>query len=207
MESGSLSEWYQNDLGGEFNTAPGDSTASRDFARTGSWSAKLDHPTTGVAGTRLFRWGETREYPQAYYSAWFYFPVDYQVNSWWNIFQFKSKAGSKNDSFWQLGIWNRADGSMYVNLYDWQNAVTHNQAVIDVPVGQWFQLEMYYDQDPANGSLKVWQDGILLWDIRDVPTMYGGGEVGWSINNYGEAISPAPSIYIDDAAVSLTPTH
>jgi len=208
METGDLSDWAlpaADDGGGEFNSDGGDAVASQNIAHTGTWSARMAL-TDGSGGTRLFRWREAREYPEAYYSAWFYFPDRYEPEAWWNIFQFKSKVSdSINDAFWVLNVGNRADGAMYLYLYDWQNEKSYGQQVIDLPVGQWVHLECYLRQSAEEtGQLTCWQDGVTLWDLAGISTKYPAGDNQWSINNYASAVSPTPVvIYVDDAAIRI----
>ncbi len=85
-ETGSMSQWYTDGGGGEFNSGAASSTASPDVAHSGGYSAKATIVTPGTSGVRLFRWNESRATPEAYYSAWFYFPRSYRIPDWWNIF-------------------------------------------------------------------------------------------------------------------------
>jgi hypothetical protein len=207
METGDLTQWEMG--GGEFNSGDGNSYASTDQAHTGHWSAKMVINPGG--GTRLFRWNETRAHDQAYYSAWYYFPTQYDIadSGWWNIFQWKSSVGSANDAFWTVGPWKRTNGDLYLTLYDWQNRVLRHQTVADIPVGEWFHLEcLYVKGSNWDGQVQCWQDGNELWNLTGINTLYPNGDLGWSINNYGEGISPTPIIiYTDDATISPTPTH
>jgi hypothetical protein len=212
VETGDLSEWWapggSNYQGGEYNSGGGDSWASQDIARTGQWSAKLVL-ANGSGGTRLFRWGEPAQHPEAYYSAWYYFPAQYQPAEYWNIFQWKSKISSSQvDPFWVINVGNRSNGAMYLYLYDWQNQVGYGQTATDLPTDQWVHIECFLDQSSSgNGHLKCWQDGVLLWDLQNVSTNYPGSPAQWSINNYSSGMSPAPTvIYVDDAAISLAST-
>jgi len=209
MENGDLSEWAEpggsNYGGGEFNSSGGDSWASQDVARGGGWSAKMVL-SNGSGGTRLFRWREPGQNPEAFYSAWFYFPTRYEPDSWWNIFQFKSKVSeSKNDPFWLLKVQNRGNGSMYVALGDWINNRSYEQDVVDLPIGSWVHIECYLRQsDSMDGRLTCWQDGQLLWDLDGITTHYPGASNQWSVNNYSSGVAPAPTIiYVDDASISV----
>ena len=51
----------------------------------------------------------------------------------------------------------------------------------------------------------VWQDGVELFNVKAVRTRYpppNGVANEWSVNNYGDAITPSPTtIYIDDAEI------
>lgn len=209
MEDGSLKEWDLDQCGGEYNSGVANAEASREHAHSGSWSARLTISATGSSpsGTRLFRWCEAQQYPALYYRVWFYFPQRYTVANWWDVFQWKSKISStKNDPFFILNVGNRTDGTMYFYLYDWQQRISHSQAATNIPVGQWLQVEAFYQcAADKTGRVTVWQDGKLLFDVANVRTRYTNGDCEWSVNNYSDALSPADAtLYIDDAAISAT---
>ena len=207
METGDLSEWAapggRDHQGGEFNSGGGDAWASQEQARTGGWSARLELDD-GEGGTRMFRWGESERYPEAYYSAWLYFPQRYEPDVWWNIFQFKSKVGDRNDALWVVNVGNRSNGDMHLYLWDALNERSFGQDRIDIPVGEWFKITCFYRQALApSGRITCWQDDTLLWDRDGVSTMYPNARQHWSVNNYTDGVAPAPAvIYVDDAAVS-----
>lgn len=213
MEEGNMGDWYYPSTGptgsfggGEYNDGGGISSASQEQAHTGVWSAKLVLPQ-GAGGVRLFRWKESQANPAAYYSAWFYFPQRYTVASWWNIFQFKSKTSSRNDPFWIINVGNRSDGSMYLYLYDWVTTKrNYYQTLANVPVGRWMRIEAFLQQSASGaGVLRVWQDGVQVFDLAGITTKYADGDQQWSVNNYSDGVSPAPTtIYVDDALISTT---
>ncbi|HEV8523293.1 MAG TPA: heparin lyase I family protein [Terriglobales bacterium] len=211
-ETGDLSQWnlpgenWSGDGGGEFNSGTADSRPSQDYAKSGKWSVRMTINTAGpsTSGTRLFRWAEPLQHKTLRYSAWFYFPRSYSVPAWWIIFQWKSKRrNGQNDPFYVVNVGNREDGSMYLYLYDWQNRVSHLQKHTDLPVGRWFQLEAEYScAADETGSVAVWQDGVLLFEISGTRTRYTDGDCQWSVNNYSDKVIPSPAvIYVDDASI------
>jgi hypothetical protein len=222
-EEGTLSDWYTSSGGGEFNSGGGVSTASRDVAHGGAWSAK-GTITTGVSAVRLFRWQESRANPQAYYSAWYYAPQKTSSSTWGNnVFQFKSKRDSVNsDPFWDLNVRLRTSGNMYLTLNWWcgltvegphpgeSGCRTYQQTLKDLPVGQWVHIEAFLKQSTAfDGQIIIWQDGVEIFNQNNVKTRYptsgGWGPNDWAINNYGENVLPSPfTIYFDDAAISTS---
>ncbi len=209
MEPGTLQEWALEECGGKYNSGVANTEASQEHAHSGSWSARLtiSVPGSSASGTRLFRWCEAQQHPQLYYRVWLYFPQQYTVPNWWNVFQWKSKVSeSVNDPFFILNVDNRQDGTMYFYLYDWQQHVSHSQAVMNIPVGQWTQVEAFYQcAADTTGRVTVWQDGKLLFDVSNVRTRYGNGDCEWSVNNYSNALVPADAtVYADDAAISMT---
>jgi hypothetical protein len=211
-ESGTMSDWYENDCGGEFNSGNGVSSASSDVAHSGKYSAKMTIDATGSdTGVRLFRWCESRASdPALYYSTWYYFPTNVQVTGgWWNIFQFKSKYAGGNDPYWIVNVGNRSNGEMYLYLYDWVHQKSYDQAIASLPVGKWVHLNVFLKRAADNtGQISVWQDGIKIFDIPNVPTVDANAELQWSIDNYANELSPSNvTIYTDDATISTLPSE
>jgi hypothetical protein len=153
----------------------------------------------------MFRWNESHTYPDLTYSAWLYFPQQYSVPTFWNIWQYKSKTSSSNDPFWVLNVGNRSDGSMYLYLYDWQTRKNYEQTLKNVPVGQWFNITARYVCAGDNtGHVTFWQDGTQLFDVANIQTRYSNGDCQWSMNNYSDRLNPSPStIYGDDIQIIL----
>jgi hypothetical protein len=208
-ESGDMSEWYKNDRGGEFNSGNAVSGASQDFAHTGRYSAKMTIDTPSTAGVRLFRWEESQNYPQLYYSVWFYIPRQYFADAgWWNIFQWKSHRPGQNDPFFVIDAMNR-NGKSYLSLFEWQpgRRIRYQPlAQVTIPIGKWFQVEAYYKCSSDNtGQVIIWQDSVKLYDVSGVKTRFSDGDCQWSVNNYSDRVSLSPTtIYADDAVISTT---
>ncbi len=213
METGDLSEWYSpsagpfgNNGGGEENSGVFSSSASTDVAHTGTYSAQLTitTPNSPESGVRLFRWLEPGGNPQLYYSVWYYFPQSHTASLFWNVLQWKSQHPAGNDPFFVLNVGNHADGTMTFYLYDKNRQVTHNQSLKNIPVGQWFQVEAFYQcAGDTTGHVTIWQDGVRIFDVGNVQTRYADGDCQWSANNYSDGLVPGTaSIYIDDAVIS-----
>jgi hypothetical protein len=89
--------------------------------------------------------------------------------------------------------------------------------MIDVPVAQWFHVEVFLRQSSTyTGRLTVWQDGTQIYDLDQVNTKYPDGDNRWSINAYAADVHPMPfTVYVDDAVISTsrvgggpdTPSH
>jgi hypothetical protein len=221
-EEGNLSDWYTPSGGGEFNSGSGVSTASTDFAHGGLYSAKATISTPpSPSAVRLFRWAESRVNPEAYYSAWFYFPRIY-TPSWWFIDQFKSRRCSTcdPDPFWFVQVGNRSNGNMYARLVWWYGpwpggteegphagefgGRTYEQTIMDLPTNQWVHIEIFLRQSAGfDGQIIVWQDGVEIFNQNNVKTRYPYMGDEWSPGSCAGSISPSPAtIYIDDAAIS-----
>lgn len=206
FEDGTLNAWSAGGGGGMFNSGNANVTVTNERAYSGSRSAKMTINANGSdTGARLHRWTEADRYKGAYYSARYFFPQRVNVQGgWWNIFQFKSRTSSRNDPFWILYVGNRSDGSMYIYLRDWINKRSYQQNVANLPVGKWVHLEVYYEEASDNsGRVTVWQDGVQLFDVRNVRTGYSGGRNTWGVTNYASRLSPTPTtIYVDDAVIA-----
>jgi Putative Ig domain len=213
FETGDTSQWYLpvggtwGDFGGgEFDSGSAQSAVSHDNTHSGSSSLAMTIDTSAEeSGTRMFRWREPRLYPELYYTVWYYFPRVYSVARYWNILQWKSKRPTgADDTFFNVVVGNRPDGSIFLYLYDWQRKKSYIQDIQNVPVGQWFRLQAFYRcTDSDTGQVTVWQDGGQLFNVENVSTRYADGDCEWSVNNYSDGLDPAPSmIYIDDAAIS-----
>jgi hypothetical protein len=211
QETNNFDQWSANSGGGIFNSGKASNTIVSSPRRTGSFAAALTITATGgespESGVRLFRWKESRDRDENYYSTWFYFPQQVQATGgWWNIVQWKSKTSSKNDPFYVLDIANRADGQMYLHLFDWQRRIDHSQSLKNLPVNQWVHLEAFYRCAPdGTGRVTIWQDGQQILDVNGRSTRYGDGDCQWSVNNYAGQLSPSTvTIYVDDAKITST---
>jgi hypothetical protein len=168
-------------------------------------------------GCRQFRHAESTSGNSFYYSAWLFFPQHYAVNNWANLLQFKSQSPTLNDAVWVLELRNRPNGAMYLMLR-WKGIMAgptqgagtglrhFHQTLIDVPVGQWFHVEIFLRQSSVYaGRLTVWQDGMQIYDLDQVKTKYPDGDNRWSINAYAADVQPMPfTVYVDDAVISTS---
>jgi hypothetical protein len=217
MEVGDLSEWYVPGPLGRVNfTPPGagggewdsgsytPSEASQDFAHTGSFSAKLSADATTVdSGVRLFRWLETRQNPDLYFSAWLYVPQQYNIAGWTNIWQWKSQNAGSSDPFFNLQMRNRSTGAMYLRMRNENSGSTWDQNIADIPVGKWFQIEAFHHcAADSSGHVTIWMDGVQIYDVQGQPTRYSSSDCQWSVNAYGSRVTPTPFVlYVDDVAI------
>lgn len=199
-----------------------------DVVHSGSYAAAATITTTNrlSSGCRLFRYHEIRALRgDYYYSAWFYLPQFHSVDrmAGWNIVQFKASEWSRpedNAPIWVVDLRDRGDGATMALRLIWKGDVpgpfdaATTRAIrimapqgIDVPVGEWFQIEVYLQQSEAfDGRITVWQDGQLVWDIPNVRTLMPGSRPSWSINNYSAGLYPdVATLYMDDAAISTLP--
>jgi hypothetical protein len=175
----------------------------------------------GDAGDRLFRWAEpiadaAAGGPGLYYSCWYNFPSKYVVSGWSNVMQWKSFFAGSTDPFWYLELRDRPSGSMYLRLNWWNGPIgagphagetggrTYEQAIANINPGEWTFIEAFLKSaGDFTGHLTIWQNGVQLFDLPNVRTRYAGGDQQWSVNAYGNHISPVPfRVRINDAAIS-----
>jgi Polysaccharide lyase len=209
-ETGDLSQWDTDQHGGVFDSGTGRTSPTTDVAHSGHYSVRLaiSDAQGKTQAARIFRWDTSEQWGKnAYYSAWYYFPRRYRPATWWNIFQFKSepKGASHSEPVWSVNVGNRRSGQMYFYLWDAVNERSYSQTLADLPEKQWVHLEAYYVRALGpEGRITVWQDGLLLWDIRGVQTTLANN-VYWSVNSYTDDIAPSSAvIYVDDAVISST---
>jgi hypothetical protein len=213
-ETGDLSEWTIDGLGGEYDTRSGDATVTNAVAYRGRFALALSirdaNGETGSQATRMFRWGYAgRPLPQAaYYGAWFYFPRRWEPSVYWNIMQWKTKVSpTATLPVMTLNVGSRS-GRMFLYLYDHVRDVNAGRAPIELRPRRWTHIQAYYRFAPdATGRVVLYQDDRKIITADGVETELPSTEVyarQWSINNYTNGLSPSSAtIYIDDAAISL----
>lgn len=168
---------------------------------------------------------------EGYYSSFLYIPHVYnptKENSWntgddgyWNIFDFSNlNEDGTTESIWALNAHHDAgNNKMYLFLRSEKNDVTNHiqlaSSRISVPVNKWMHLETYYknsDDGESNGSISVWQDGNLLFEINDIVTTENNKTIAWSVGNTtdhieGETVGGSASIFVDDSMISSLAIH
>lgn len=214
FETGDISQWSP---GGGFikQGSSGKVDIITSPVHSGKYAAALSINTsepssTGNQAAYLFRWQDLpgKEY---YYSAWYYIPSNINPGSWWNIFQWKSMHSSGNDPMIVLDAINYSSGQTGLVMY-WRadNETLRKRWTQEnlkpIPRDTWFQIEGYYKQSTLqDGHVTVWQDGVKIFDVKNLQTALSEDTVHWSINNYTSNITPPnTTIYVDDAVISKT---
>lgn len=176
-------------------------------------------------------WNNDGDYfpDEAYYSAFFYFPQNYNPTKpigndpfndggWWNVFQFKSENNAGSHAIASLDLHN-VNNKMQVGLiikdYPIDDSDQHVQEYItqlspkEIAPKEWVHFEIFYKKSKSyDGEIKVWQNGELIFDQNGVRTLLPQGETAvWGLNNYTDYIIGADgknesTIYFDDAMVS-----
>lgn len=224
-----LGAWYEvtpncvQDSGLASRTATGVSTA---YAHSGTRSMRMTIDTTmGVAGCRTFLNRYLQEWPDAYpdglyMAAWLLIPRFVRVNGWWQVWQYKVRApsGASVAVSHSLQIVNPRPNAL---CFQWtyklgedlgiRGPYAHDDASVkrllataDLPIGRWFHVESYIRPSADyTGRSTVWQDGMQLFDLDQIVTLPPDHRQSWSVNHYGEQLSPARShLYVDDVVHS-----
>ncbi|HZK66204.1 MAG TPA: heparin lyase I family protein [Chloroflexota bacterium] len=208
-EGGTMGEWTASGEGSVANSGTGNVSLSSDVAHSGRYSARMtiSNASGSSQAVRLLRWGESEKYPDAYYSAYFYFPQNYTGMSWWNVMQWKSRLlqdSSRNDPVFVLNVGNMSNGRMRFYLWNHLANRGYDQVTTAVPVGRWVHVEAYYRQAADNnGRVTIYQDGEQILDVANVATRRPNDSLYWGVGNYTDRINPSTAtIYVDDAAIS-----
>jgi hypothetical protein len=107
---------------------------------------------------------------------------------------------------WVLNVGDRADGSMYVYLWDAMRQRSYAAATkLDLPAGRWVHFETYFRRSTgSSGQITIWQDGVKLFDLSGIQTTTYDNQQ-WSLANYTDDINPSSAvIYADDAVISTS---
>jgi hypothetical protein len=209
-ETGELSEWTK-DGGGDVRLPSDDSTitVSSEQARSGRHALQLINPAdwdNQEQGPELFHAGG--ELTDAYYSAWFLLPERYHIEPSLTLIRLRSRDQEGGDLYngEELQLRSLSDGSFVLQVFS--NHAAHlleplAEVAPRIEAGRWFQVEARF-QPRSGGSLRVWLDGTLAYDLGDRPGA-AGAQVVLSACNVAERATPAPLVlFVDDAAISFS---
>jgi hypothetical protein len=141
----------------------------------------------------------------AYYSAFFFIPVAPGAANNWNLMHFRSGDVRPLHGIWDVSLERQLDGTFQVYAYDFLRAQKRpTSGVPPVPIGAWFQLELYLRRAADDtGEFALYQDGQLALALDGLSTddaSYGE----WYVGNLAVSLTPAESVlYVDDVSVSL----
>jgi hypothetical protein len=208
-ETGDTSQWSLDGNGNTYVTDSGSQAlVVSEQAHTGHFSVKLTSSVNGEnVGAGLFRHSGSSD--EAYFSAWYFLPRAYQTISYWTIFRFQpSSPTDANTTALGIDLNLRSLPEGQTVLYVLEQRPDYLQWPIAdpapyVPVGRWFQIEaLYRNATDSTGRLKVWLDGVLVYDIENRVTGLAE-DFYWTPCNITTDMTPAPvEIYVDDAVIS-----
>jgi hypothetical protein len=206
FEDGTVSEWA-GDGGGE-QTPGTNAYVGTAYAHSGlrSWVAYNDPAIVDPVfrySAKLLRW--RFDQTEGYYSAWYYWPSSYPVNTadnYVNIFQYK-QDGVPFDPTW-IVVAKNYSGVDRLGIHDYFGAdITATSFAI--PKDTWFNVTAYLKaSNTTAGRFIVWADHRVVFDRSDINTIHGSmSTLMWGVGNYGKpGIGPGKELYVDDTAVS-----
>lgn len=132
----------------------------------------------GAGSERIQNMSET------YYSYWMYLPSDFELNSggggWMVINSVREySTGYQGDSDRDFSvvflIYQGATQGFYWRLelkrydpYDFITGWSHFD--VEVPLGQWFHVEQYVKRHLTDGIVKMWVNGVSVFNITGIRT-------------------------------------
>lgn len=206
-ETGDFADWdrggYHWSAGGgsiDISTSPEPVRSGRHSLRSVVTSVATGQSSAGAARSDGLP-------TEAYYSAWYFFPVPITTTGYWLFFKFRAldpSDGTTKLDVWDLDVITDNSGPMRLSLY--QHGTPSNQFPApntSIPIGRWFQVEAFLRAARDNsGRLTIWFDGEQVFEQTDSSTM-PSSLVEWDVGGVTEAIVPDPAtMFIDDACVS-----
>jgi hypothetical protein len=210
FEPGDLSEWTSDGNGGtRVENAPVGSAATEAMAHGGRYAGVVSiEPRMRMDSLNYFYRREPSP-PEAYYSAWFYVPSPITVGSWLSLHHFRGSPNGDPSNLtgtWDLNLYALPGGQLAAQLGDFVNSFNFRQPVpVPVPRDTWVHFEVLFRKAAdLSGRVAVWQDGALIIDRVGVVTARSPLLV-WEVGVGSDDLAPLPAtIYMDDAAISLT---
>lgn len=210
-ETGDLSEWSSDGLGGEQMERADDTiTVSSERAYSGRFSAKLTRTVSEGSsrggGPLLARLGGLPE--EAYYSAWFFIPEPYSLASGWTIFKFDVQTSDQPvyDRGIELQLRSVPFGGYVLEV------LFHNEAYLRAPLanppaevasGRWFHVEAEFRAvADATGYCVVWLDGRRVYDLQARPTIAMASNGFMASSLFSESQPGIVELFIDDVVIS-----
>lgn len=212
QETGNIEQWTRDGEGDALMPRTPDDEASSivasdEAAHRGLYALKLTNPTgwdQDYEGPELFH--VLGEQSDAYYSAWFMLPEQYQLEPHLTLMRLRSRdvGSSERHNGEELQLRSLSSGGYVLQVFSNANAFLR-EPIADPPplvaAGRWFQLEARFEPQ-FSGRLRVWLDGVLFYDLKGRPGA-GGPEMVLSVCNVAQGAKPAPVVvFVDDVAVS-----
>jgi hypothetical protein len=145
----------------------------------------------------------------AYYSAFFLIPSAPTSATNWNLIHFRGaeRPGARRHGLWDVSLARQPDGTYQVYVFDFLRAMTRSaNNVPPVPIGSWFQLEVYLKRATGpTGAFEVRQDGKLALGLSGLSTddtTFGQ----WYVGSLAFSLTPPESVvYVDDVSIRELP--
>lgn len=202
VETGDLTQWTDDGQGYEFQVAEAQIAPGTDHSHSGAYALEATLEATGdvLPQAVMFRTGDWLE---GYYSAWYYLDQNYDAN-FWVIMNFQGdrpwRDQTTTDRFDVDLSRSPDDGRLHLELDEFGGS--SQLSPIAVPIGTWFQVEVFYRSTPdQDGRLVVWQDGELVFDTGQRPTA-PSSIVGFGVGVAAWRVTPLPAtLWIDDVEI------
>jgi hypothetical protein len=116
---------------------------------------------------------------ELFVSVWLYLPADWRLhapNDWYALVDPFFTAGP---SYLPYGAVHVSQPDIKVNVFDLSFRIRDVSGTLrtlgeiadyPVPRGEWFNVQYYVYRHETNGITKVWIDGSLIWDVRNICT-------------------------------------
>jgi hypothetical protein len=205
-ETGDLQDWLRDGPGVGSSYASGGSgvQVATGPARSGRFALSSTVPGPGAGGVLIAQVTRTGSLAAAaYYGAWFYVPAFARPATYWVFFAFH---GAANAGLWDLKLAATGPDTLGLQLLHRDTGDVTPVRALPVPTGRWFQVQAYYRAaGDAADALRVWQDGVLVFDVEGaiapVPPAAGGGS--WTLGTVSDGLDPGPSVlWLDDAFIA-----
>jgi hypothetical protein len=215
LETGTLEQWLGDGQGDALEPRTPDSDqassieASSEAAHRGSYAVKIVNPTG---------WDQDYEGPElthvlgelsdAYYSAWFMLPEDYQLEPELTLLRLRSRVPGTTELLngEELQLRSLSSGGYVLQVFNNHSGFLREPIADPAPLvaaKRWFQLEVRFEPQ-SSGRLRVWLDGALVYDLTGRPGA-AGTEIVLGVCNVAQTAQPTPLVlFVDDAAVSLS---
>jgi hypothetical protein len=146
----------------------------------------------------------------AYYSAFFFIPSAPTAANNWNLIHFRGgeRPSARLHGLWDVSLARQPDGTYQVYVFDFLRTMTRSATnVPPVPIGSWFQLEVYLKRATGpTGAFEVRQDGRLAVSLSGLSTddtTFGQ----WYVGNLANSLTPPESVvYVDDVSIREVPS-
>jgi len=229
METGDLSEWSEKVNSGSADSLAVTAASQGIVPKGGQWVMKQSVTATS-GGTRMSRYPEIDSLTQSgttfVMSWWEYYPAKLTASASPSSFMFSNFQILSQDNcstcwypiwglyvnpadFTTILVWSPSDMAPPQGPHTGESGKRAYYAKTIVPVGQWTFFEaMITPAADFTGAVKIWMNGVVLYDLSSVktrfPTVGVGGRQWTAIDAYGSYINPTPAThYIDDVTLSL----
>ncbi len=145
----------------------------------------------------------------AYYGAWYYLPGPVANFGLWNLIHFEGgdSPSATRHGLWDVSLINDSDGGVRVWAYNFLGKQNLDAGVPPIPIGTWFQLEVYWRRDNGGdaGEFALYKDKQLALDVKNIQT----DNTSWGqfyVGDFANFLVPANvTLYVDDVSIGATP--